>query len=554
MKINEPKEPARSSDRAWRGITTFCLLMLCIAGFASGAFAQSTNLLFGTDFEGTGINDNLTSSYGYAYAGGNLGNAVSAFTGGITPDVGVTNSLAFDGMPDFTGTASDPNYTNSASYTYSGTDDYIQFGAPLNPVSPTSDLSSLVLSFDAEALGLDPSVTNTTLFFNQLNITTNGVTAVQFTGGSFTIGSNFTHFDVPLSQLTLQSGSIADLTNAAEVATIDGLVTDFRVTEELGTIQKDRRPVWGFDANNQLIVDNIYLRQVTGTVLPPLYERLLWQVNFDDQKPDNVYGFVFRDGPNFATTSVTTNDTDGIGGSAALTVTADLSSWATNPPVSYSGFGPGVGHSIPYTLTNTNKSGYRVYWSAKAGGLLDGVTSAPGNASIQFLVPPGTLTPSNSTSQLVLELAPNVTLTTNYTSFVFDGSAAPIGIYNGGSQAMFNQYISKVNLIQVQAQYNGSPDIGTLFGYDADNTMSVDNVKVVEIVQGVAPPSIVASNGVIKVYFTDPINSDGTTKLQSAANVTGPYTDVPGETSGAKSPYTVPAGSSQLFFRTQWVP
>ena len=111
--------------------------------------------------------------------------------------------MAFDGMPDFTLTASDPNYTDSAGYTYSGTDDYIQFGAPLNPFAPTSDLSSLVLSFDAAALGLDPSVSNTTLFFNQLNITTNGATAVQFTGGSFTIGSNFTHFDVPLSLLTL---------------------------------------------------------------------------------------------------------------------------------------------------------------------------------------------------------------------------------------------------------------------------------------------------------------------------------------------------------------
>jgi len=532
--------------------------MLCLVSLVSAASAQTTNLIFGTDFEGTGINDNYSGSYGYAYAGGNLGNAASGFSGSVTAGVGVTNSFAFDGMPDFTATASDPNYTNSSGYTYSGTDDYIEFGAPINPLAPTSDLSSLVISFDAEALGLDPSVTNTTLYFNGLDIMTNGGNgdgiAVQFTGGSFSIGSNFTHFSVPLSVLTLNTGSISDLTNAAELATVDGFVADFRVTQELGTALVDRRPVWGFDTNNQLIVDDIYLEQVTGAVLSPLYERLIWQVNFDDQKPDNFYGFIFRDGANFGATTVTTNDTAGIGGSAALQVTADLTSWATNPPTAYSGFGPGVGHSIPYTLTNTNKSGYRVYWSAEAGGLLPGATEAPGNASIQFLVPPGTLTPSNATATLVLELAPNVTLTTNYTSFVFDGSAAPIGIYNGGSQAMFNQYISQVSLIQVQAQYNGGPDIGTLFGYDADNTMTVDNVKVVEIAQGIAPLNVVSSNGVTKVYFSDPINNDGTAKLQSATNVAGPYHDVAGAGAGANSPYTVPAGGPQLFFRAKWVP
>jgi hypothetical protein len=203
-------------------------------------------------------------------------------------------------------------------------------------------------------------------------------------------------------------------------------------------------------------------------------------------------------------------------------------------------------------LSNTNKSGYRVYWSAKVGGLLDGVEQAPGNASIQFLVPPGTLTPSNANEALILELAPNITLSSNYTSFVFDGAASPIGIYNGGSQAMFNQYISQVNLVQVQAQFNGGPDIGTIFGYDADNTMTADNIKVVELAQGIAPLSIVNSNGLIKVYWSDPINSDGTAKLQSATNVAGPYIDVPGATSAATaSPYTVPPGPK--YFRAKWV-
>ena len=38
-------------------------------------------------------------------------------------------------------------------------------------------------------------------------------------------------------------------------------------------------------------------------------------------------------------------------------------------------------------------------------------------------------------------------MSSNFTSFVFDGAALPIGIYNGGSQAMFDQYVSQVNLV-----------------------------------------------------------------------------------------------------------
>src|SRR5439155_2912533 len=113
-----------------------------------------------------------------------------------------------------------------------------------------------------------------------------------------------------------------------------------------------------------------------------------------------------------------TNATAGFAGCAALQATADISPWSATPPTSFSGFGPGVGKGVPYTLHNTNKSAYRVYWTARAGGFLSNVSSAPGNASIQFLVPDGTLSASNGTADIVLELAPNITLSSNFTSFV----------------------------------------------------------------------------------------------------------------------------------------
>ncbi|HSU54013.1 MAG TPA: hypothetical protein VLT36_08160 [Candidatus Dormibacteraeota bacterium] len=520
----------------------------------SAARAQTTNIIFGTDFETSGINDNYNYSYGYAFAGGNLGNAASGFAGSVTAGAGVTNGNAWDSMPDFTNTGSDPNYTNSSAYTYSGTEGFIQFSGPLNALTPSADLSSYVVSFDAKVQGLAPGINNTTLYFHELDFQTNGVTAVQFIGGSFTVSSNFTHFVVPLSTLTLNSGSISDLTNSDELATMSGLSADFRITDETGTVQVNRMPVWGFDNDNQLIIDNVYLTQTTGTVPPPLFERLIWQDNLDRSPPSDRYAFSFREGQNFATASQALNPTDGVGGSTALELTADISPWGTNPPTAFSGFGGGMGHNVPYTLHNTNKSAYRVYWTAKGGGFVDGVNQADANASIQFLVPPGTLTPSNANEAMILELAPRISLSSNYNAFVFDGASVPIGVFNGGSQSMFNQYISQVNLIQVQAQFNGGPDLGTAFGYDADNTMAMDDIKVVEIVQGIAPLSIVNSNGQIKVFWSDPLNGNGTAKLQSATNVTGPYVDVAGATSAAAgSPYTVPQGSSQHFFRAKWV-
>ena len=539
---------------------TQLLTVLGSAGLMASASAQTTNVIFGTDFEGTAINDNYFSSFGYAYAGGNLGGSGPAFAGGVTAGVGLTNSSAFDAMPDFTLVGSDPNYTNSSGYTFSGTVIHIEFGAPLNGLTPTANVDSYAVNFDAQVQGLHGAVSSTTLEFKTdgagITLRTNGNEWIRLIGGNTTINSNLTHYQFPLSAMTLASGSFSDLTNSAILATVDSFTVELRVLQETGTLQVDRMPVWGFDNDNQLIIDNFYFTQVGNPPPPPpKFERLIWEVNFDNLQPGNTSGFTFRDGANSATITATTNLTDGVGGTAALDVTADLSSWSNSPPTAFSGFGPTVGHGIPYTLQNTSKSAYRVYWTAKAGGFIDGNTPVPGNASIQFLVPPGTLTPSNAAEAIVLELAPNITLSSNFTSFVFDGANCPIGIFNGGSQALFNQYISQVNLVQVQAQYNGGPDIGTVFGYDADNTMTVDDIKVVELVQGIAPLSITNSSGSLKVSWSDPLNGNGVAKLQSSTNVAGPYVDVGGAGSAAVgSPYTVPIGSSQKFFRAQWVP
>jgi hypothetical protein len=118
---------------------------------------------------------------------------------------------------------------------------------------------------------------------------------------------------------------------------------------------------------------------------------------------------------------------------------------------------------------------------------------------------------------------------------------------------LFNQYVSQVDQVQVQVTVQGSPNVATLFGYDSDNTVEIDNIKVVQLVPGLPPLSVSSSNNQIQVYWADP-GTGGTAQLQSSTTVAGPYLNVARAASGAASPYTVPAGSAQQFFKTIWVP
>ena len=108
--------------------------------------------------------------------------------------------------------------------------------------------------------------------------------------------------------------------------------------------------------------------------------------------------------------------------------------------------------------------------------------------------------------------------------------------------------------MELQLAVDGNPNVAALFGYDKNNTVDIDSIKVVELVPGLAPLTVIQTGGQAKVMWADPTSS-GTAQLQSATNVAGPYLDVAGASSAATaSPYTVPPGSNQQFFRNVWVP
>jgi hypothetical protein len=64
---------------------------------------------------------------------------------------------------------------------------------------------------------------------------------------------------------------------------------------------------------------------------------------------------------------------------------------------------------------------------------------------------------------------------------------------------------------------------------------------------------VIRTNNQMEVVWADPATG-GTAQLQTSTNVAGPYVNVSGAASGAASPYVIPSGPAQQFFRTVWVP
>jgi len=544
--------------------------MVSIVGVASAVSAQTTNIILQTDFDNDAGEGNFNNSYGYSVAGSSAGASLAGNSESITAGAGVGGTYANSSSPNYTLLPGDPNWTNaSVSYVYAVLGNGTQFGGPITAITPTSVLGSFILSADLQVSGLLPQLTNADVFITKVQfIDSSNNVLFDFGGDAGFVGSNYVHIAVPLSSLSYGGGypynptdathPITDFTNAAVVGSIAAFTIEFAV-EGLpvgvigGTGTNLISPPFGFTDTGVLNVDNIELIQTGNTVPTPTQEKLIWQANFDTTFPnDGSFGFNYRDGTDNATGILSTNVGGGVGGSNSLEYTVDLSSWSGSPPTSYSGFGVGATENpLPYTLFDSNQASYRVYLSAKVGGVSAGVTNVPGVMDLLFRVPPGTLTPSNSAEAVVFDLNPTMNFTTNWQSYVFNNM--PIGVNNGGSQALFNQYVSQVNQLSVQVVPQGSPNIATLFGYDADNTVDIDNIKVVQLVTGLPPVSVTHTAGQINVYWTDP-TTGGTAQLQSSTNVAGPYLNVPGEGSGANSPYTVPAGAAHQFFRTIWVP
>jgi len=259
---------------------------------------------------------------------------------------------------------------------------------------------------------------------------------------------------------------------------------------------------------------DVYYGNTNSTLPMPTVELPIWQANFYNAFPTSGgYGFSFRDGSPAASGVLSTNLTGSVGSSASLEYTVDLSSWTSNPPVSYSGFGVGVAETpLPHLLSSSSKASYRIYVTAKVGGTSAGVTNVSGSIDLNFFAPVGQ----------VYDLTSSLALSTNWQTYKIDGGTnMQVAAWLAGAQRLFDENVTNVNKMELQITVPGSPNVGSLFGYDKDNTVEIDNLKVVQLVSGLAPLSLVHTNGHAQVLWADPMIG-GRSRLQCAADVAGP--------------------------------
>jgi hypothetical protein len=539
-------------------------VVLALAGGVLSMAGQTTNVILQTDFDGDAGQGNYTGGYSYCVAGTDAGNPLPVTVNnlGVTAGVGVGGSSAYETSPNYTDLATDPGWINASAWDYAQVACGSDFSPPVTPVTPTSLLNSLILSADLQVSGVVPGQYGANVLISKVQfLDTNNNVVFDFSGyGGWASASAFTHISVPLSSLTYASAAsnpVTDLTNAAVVGSLASFAVEFQVAQTVGVLggsgANQLMPIYGFTSTGTLAVDNVELIQTfnsgTNTAPPPptpAVETPIWQANFDSTFPSGYnYGFSDRDGSPAATGNWFLNAAGGVGGSASLEYTVDLSSWSSSPPISYSGFGVGANENpLPYALTSSSQASYRVYFSAKVGETGPGVTSVPGNVDLSFFTP----------AQEVFDLTSSLALSTNWQAYVFDGGTnMQVATWLTGAQQLFNQNVSQVNQMELQVSVAGSPDVGKLFDYATNATVDIDNINVVQLVPGLAPLTLSQTNGQARVMWGDP-STGGTAKLQSATNIGGPYLDVAGASSAAASPYTVPPGGQQQFFRTVWVP
>jgi hypothetical protein len=561
-------------------------VIFALAGMVLTASGQTsvTNILAQTDFDNDAGQGNADGdNYCWAWAGTDAGACFAGYVSqGIVAGAGVGGSSAYVAGPDYTDLATDPDWLDGVSWATAEFAMGVGFSPLITPMTNAPDWSTFIVSADLELTGLvPPSQWGANVYITKCQfLDTNNNVIFDFNGyGAWINDGSFAHLSVPLSWLSYAAvgngnggdamNPITDITNAAVVSSIGAIVVEFEEKDltgsngvssgSIGVGGNTYVPVFGDTATGTMVVDNVKVIQLVAPATPPppptpLAESPIMRGNFDTTFPTATYGFTDRDGANYATDVVSINPTDGIGGSACYECTVDISSWGTNPPASYSGFGGGANETLVQgTLTNSSQAYYRVYVSAKVDGLLSGITSIPASLDLSFFAP--ITNAGGVTVTEVYDLNASLTLSNTWQSFVFNGSAMQIPPWLSGAQGLFNNNVTDVNQIELQVSIDGSPDLGALFGYNDDLALEIDNINVVQLVPGLPSLTILQKNGQTQVQWADPdAAAGGTAQLQSATTVSGPYVNVAGASSAAKgSPYTVPPASPQRFFRTIWV-
>jgi hypothetical protein len=304
-------------------------------------------------------------------------------------------------------------------------------------------------------------------------------------------------------------------------------------------------PQFGWDDYNVLLIDNLQLsvREFAGPPPPPppTVDMTIVDWNMDDKPIWYTYGpYSWSQNSYLPTFDCFRNNgpnTLGVGGSTAWWISMTNTDLAPPNTPQWAGGGTGGGGPVDFSqFTDNNLNRYVVSFDARAAGLAPDVTnttvalqlfmdSTNGNVQLNFPVPAD----SNWVHSAV---------SFNSASWDTGGGHLP--------KASFSTNYNTYTALRMQWQIENVA--GTDWGYDSDNLIAIDNIKVVHQVLACAPLSIVTQTNNVIVTWDQPPN--GTAVLQSAVTLAGPFLDV----TGATSPYVTPVAGAPKYFRTHWVP
>jgi hypothetical protein len=239
-----------------------------------------------------------------------------------------------------------------------------------------------------------------------------------------------------------------------------------------------------------------------------------------------------------------TANTLGAGGSSGWWIGMDNSTLAPPNTPQWAGGGTGGGGPVDFSkFTDNELKRYIVSFDARVEGLDDvnypDVTnttvalqlfmdSTNGNVRLDFPVP--------ADSNWV-----HTAINFNSASWNTEAGRLPKSSFSTN----YNTYT------EIRTQWQIENATSANWGYDADNLIAIDNIKVVHEVIGCPPLTITTTGSDEIVSWAQP--NTGTAKLQSANSVTGTWSDVLVGGNPATSPYTSAIANAPKYYRTQWI-
>ena len=504
------------------------LLGLSLASTA--AVADTTNLLTLMDFDTTGFryyNGAYHYNWGFAWPGSTetfINDYEQPYATNLVAIFSYDNSLV---APFFA--------TNNPSSGYGfGVYGGIGWDGDASKFVGTNK-EDYIVEFDCRVEGLSNSVTAGNGEF-QIRFDQTNATMVQLNYG-FQAGSNWTHYKFLLSQGYIPDDGGNWPMFVANRASIDNL--------HMGCNWHQSDPQFGFDADNVVILDNIALYAVdrAPVIPPPTTPYAIVDWNMDDK--GLLYGWAAGTNGGWSQNGVKAtylldwaSAGTGQGGSNSIQFWMINEIYATNSPLpTWAGGNGGFGGPGNYAqVRSPSLADYRLSMDARVEGLDPAATAADFDFQVRFVAP----APLGSLVRCDCKF---YGVSSNWTHVEIKLNQAVVG---EGSAANFAANYSQVTEVAPQVQLNNVAR-ASLWGFDADNKLFLDNIKL-EYISVECPPITITPSGSDVVLTWPPINTGGYVQVQRKATLTDPvWVDVPGATN---SPVTLPHTNAAGFYRT----